>query len=70
MATKRKPKYKWQVDIIESERGWGQRVDERKTFKTEQEATKWANAYNKKYNNEPIVPAWYMYASTPYRVED
>lgn len=52
----------WQVHIIESERGWGSKIDEVYHFDTEKEARDWAEAYNKKYNNEPTVPDWYMSA--------
>ena len=55
------------VEIIESERGWGQKVDEVKTFKgkTKGEALDKAEAFIKKFNSkntEKTVPDWYMYA--------
>jgi hypothetical protein len=56
----------WKVAIIESERGWGQRVDEVKEFKTYEEA----KAFQIKFNAENIedsVPDWYMVASDPAR---
>lgn len=49
------------VEIIESERGWGQKVDETKTFETKDAAEKFVNEYNSK-NTEPTTPDWYMYA--------
>lgn len=49
------------VVIIESERGWGQKVDEVKTFNTRKEAVDFVNEFNKG-NNLPYVPDWYMYA--------
>jgi viroplasmin and RNaseH domain-containing protein len=49
------------VDIIESERGWGQRVDETKTFPSREAAEKFCREYNKD-NNKATVPDWYMYA--------
>ena len=52
---------KFKVLIIESERGWGQRVDETKYFDTKEEAEKFIEDYNKQ-NNEDKVPDWYMYA--------
>lgn len=55
-------KTKTKVLIIESERGWGQKIDETKEFKTKEEAEKFVTDYNKKYNNKPEVPDWYMYA--------
>jgi hypothetical protein len=53
---------KYLVDIIESERGWGQKVDETLEFDTEQEAKDYCRKYNSK-NTEESVPDWYMYAS-------
>ena len=37
----------WKVQIIESERGWGQKVDETKEFKTFEEARKFQKDFNK-----------------------
>ena len=56
------------VEIIESEAGWGQRLDETKYFETYEEAEKFMKEYNKE-NNLPVTPRWYMYASKPFRVE-
>ena len=55
------------VLIIESERGWGQKIDEVKEFSTREEAVKFCREYNDKYN-PPMdsAPDWYMYA----RMED
>ena len=47
--------------IIESERGWGQRVDEVREFKTEKARDNFIKKYNAQ-NNEPTTPDWYMYA--------
>lgn len=52
---------KYEVDLIESERGWGQRVDETRYFDTEQEAKEFVTEYNKQ-NDATTVPDWYMYA--------
>lgn len=57
----------YRVNIIESERGWGQKVDETLYFDNADEAKQYANDYNTKYN-PPLkpgegVPDWYMYAS-------
>lgn len=65
-------KMKWLVEIIESEAGWGSRVDETKEFDNEVDALEFSDSYNKKYN-PPLkpgerVPGWYMYASEPYVV--
>ena len=51
------------VYIIESERGWGQRVDKVLEFKTPQEAEKYCREYNDKHNPPmAATPDWYMYA--------
>ena len=52
----------YRVDIIESERGWGQKIDETKYFDNEAEARQFVKDYNTKYNNQPTVPDWYMRA--------
>lgn len=56
----------WKVDIIESEAGWGQRLDETKEFESEESAEKFRTAFNAS-NNKDVVPDWYMYASAPYK---
>ena len=50
------------VIIIESERGWGAKVDEEIEFDTLEEARKYAKDYNDKWNPPGPVPDWYMYA--------
>ena len=49
------------VVVIESEAGWGQRVDEVKEFDTMKEAEDFVTDFNKD-NNAPVTPSWYMYA--------
>lgn len=49
------------VNIIESERGWGSRIDEVKEFETMQQAVEFIRKYNAS-NNLEEVPDWYMYA--------
>lgn len=51
----------YNVLIIESERGWGQRVDSKKEFKSLEEAERFIEDFNSA-NNQDIVPDWYMYA--------
>ena len=51
----------YRVDIIESERGWGQKVDEVKYFSNEVEAKEFVKLFNSK-NTSNNVPDWYMYA--------
>ena len=49
------------VALIESERGWGSKVDEIKEFSTLEEANEFIEEFNSK-NNEKSAPDWYMYA--------
>lgn len=57
-----KPKDAYRVVIIESERGWGQKIDEEIYFDNEAEARQYAIDYNKKHNTATEVPDWYMRA--------
>lgn len=52
----------YRVDIIESERGWGSKIDETLYFDNEEEAKKYVKDYNEKYNSQEEVPDWYMIA--------
>ena len=52
----------FRVDIIESERGWGSKVDETKYFDNEIEAKAFVDKYNAQ-NTADTAPDWYMYAS-------
>lgn len=58
----------YRVDIIESERGWGSKIDETKYFDNEQEARDFVKSYNDKYNPPGSVPDWYMIAEYCGRV--
>lgn len=49
------------VEIIESERGWGQKLEDVKYFDTEQEAKNYCKEFNKD-NPTDHVPDWYMIA--------
>jgi hypothetical protein len=49
------------VDIIESERGWGQKLDETLYFDNEPEAREYVRKYNSQ-NTAKETPDWYMYA--------
>lgn len=50
------------VHMIESEAGWGQRLDDVKTFDTVEEAEKFCRDYNRKHNPPGPTPDWYLYA--------
>lgn len=52
---------KVKVEIIESERGWGQKIDSTREFPNRTEAEAFVKKYNS-VNNLPEVPEWYMYA--------
>lgn len=61
MARINKPADAFRVDIIESERGWGSKIDETIYFDNEADR-EYARAYNAKYNTSTVVPDWYMRA--------
>jgi len=56
----------YKVDIIESERGWGSKVDEVLYFDNEAEAREYARAFNARNiareRHNKSVPDWYMRA--------
>ena len=54
----------FRVDIIESERGWGQKKDGEYFFETIEEADKFVAKYNSQ-NTEKEVPDYYTYAMEP-----
>ena len=54
----------WQVNIIESERGWGQKLDETLYFKTEKSALSFVVKHNSK-NILSTAPEIYWYAENP-----
>jgi hypothetical protein len=62
MAIVKKPEATFKVDIIESERGWGSKIDETIYFDNEAEARQYAIDYNLKWNTATEVPDWYMRA--------
>lgn len=53
--------FKFKVNIIESEKGWGQKIDEVKEFDDYDEAVRFIKAENAK-NNRDTVPDLYWYA--------
>ena len=57
----------WKVGIIESERGWGQKVVEAKFFDNQKDAAAFVSEFNSE-NIEEHVPDWYMYATRPVRI--
>lgn len=56
------------VVIIESERGWGSKVDEVKYFDTKESADTFIAEYNKDENFGGPTPDWYMIARYEGRV--
>lgn len=48
------------VNTIESERGWGSKIESQSIFPTEHLAKQYCDIYNKKYNSTSAVPDWYM----------
>ncbi len=52
----------FKVEVIESERGWGQKLDSLKFFDTKEEAEGWADKFNEP-NTASTAPDWYMQAN-------
>jgi ribosome-binding factor A len=52
------------VTVMESERSWGQRVDEVKLFDDYETAKAFVDKFNSA-NDKDEVPSWYMYACDP-----
>lgn len=59
----------WKVTIIESERGWGQKVDEVKSFPSFEEAKEFQMNHNVQ-NNKSETPDIYWVAKDPHYVSD
>jgi hypothetical protein len=55
----------WAVDLWESERGWGGRVDDTMFFETKELADAFVLEYNTRFNSLDAVPDWYMVAMPP-----
>lgn len=49
------------VPVIESERGWGSKVDDHMVCLSNADANEFIKEFNAE-NNQPTVPDWYMYA--------
>jgi len=60
----------WKVDIIESERGYGQKIDHVVYFygNEKRKARRCVDKYNKQ-NTSETVPDWYMRADGPFPIE-
>ena len=59
------------VEVIESERGWGSKVDDYMVCLTKEDAEKFTKEFNSK-NTEATAPDWYMRAddSKPIDITD
>ena len=53
---------KTRVLMIESEKGWGSKIDEVKEFDTPDEAKTFVKTYNEKHNPPGPTPDWYIKA--------
>lgn len=61
----------WVIPMIERERGWGQKCDGYAgPFETKDEALKYSEKYNKKYNNATEVPDYYVAPAGPVYSDD
>ena len=60
----------YRVDMLESEAGWGSRIDEVFYYKNQEDALEFVNRYNAEYNNQKTTPSWYIMACSPVEVND
>lgn len=58
----------FKVELIESERGWGSKVDDYMICLTEEDAKEFKKEFNAE-NNKSTVPDWYMYAGSITEIE-
>ena len=54
MAEVKLPKQRYRVDLVEYERGWGSKIDDKKYFDSEESAKQYCRDYNS-VNNSPTV---------------
>lgn len=59
----------WGVDMLESELGWGQKIDDTYYFLSHEDACEYVRRYNKEFNSRDVTPSWYIMAMTPYEVK-
>jgi hypothetical protein len=52
----------FKVYLVESEAGWGRRIDEEVEFMTREEAVRYTEEYNRAFNSGPIRSEWSMIA--------
>lgn len=57
----------FRVDIIESEKGWGQKIEETKYFETLEEAQSFVEKFNKNLPKDK-VPDYYVIAKDPVKI--
>lgn len=61
----------WCVPMLESERGWGSKIGGYAgPFEDQATAKAYMEKYNRKYNNEPTVPDYYIAAQDPVKRPD
>lgn len=53
------------VIMLESEKGWGERIDDVLYFSQYEVASDFVKKYNNKWNDFDSVPDWYIQAQTP-----
>ncbi len=60
---------KYRVNIIESEAGWGQKIDGFRDFDSFEEADTYYKDYNNQIKSEQSVPSIYWFATKPELVD-
>jgi hypothetical protein len=66
MSRPEETKMQFVVPMLESERGWGSKIDGYAgPFDSYEAARAFEKAYNKLHNNKDITPDWYIVAPDP-----
>ena len=54
------------VPVWESEKGWGQKIDDYMVCLSKEDAIDFVSEFNA-VNNKPVTPDWYMYATSDFK---
>lgn len=57
------------VPVIESERGWGSKIDDYMLCLSKEDADNFRIKFNAK-NDKTVTPSWYMYADSEYGMQE
>ncbi len=59
----------YRVNVWESEKSWGSRIEERIDYSTPEEAKAYVTKFNNSRTSPPETENWYMWAEGPFMIE-